>query len=127
MSDLLDLNKVQIDKQKRTIEGLTMELRQAREDTKINSLKEKSSENILKNEVAALEQSLRSEIHIRCKKISALEEKVQRKTKECEGKDKFIKEFLLNRVKDIEKSNAREIIRKIDIFLMVEEDSEQVA
>lgn len=77
--------------------------------------------------MTALQQSLQSEIQIRCKKIAALEEKFQRKSKESEGKDKFIKEFLLNRVKEIEKSNVQEIVQIVNRFLNVEEVGQEVA
>ena len=77
------------------------ELSKSKEDRKITSLKERSQENSLKNELTALQHSLQSEIDLQAKKILSLEEKVQRKMRELVDKDNFIKEFLLGRVKDI--------------------------
>ena len=50
----------EIDRQKRTIDYLTTEMRKNREDKMINSMKERSNENHLKNELTALQYSLES-------------------------------------------------------------------
>ena len=91
MNDLLENKNFEIDKQKRTIECLASELRRNREDKIITSMKEKSNENHLKNELTSLQHSLQSDIHRQNKKISNLEEKLERKVKEVGQKDKFIK------------------------------------
>ena len=82
MNDLLENKNFEIDKQKRTIECLASELRRNREDKIITSMKEKSNENHLKNELTSLQHSLQSDIHRQTKKISNLEEKLERKVKE---------------------------------------------
>jgi hypothetical protein len=50
-----------------------------------------------------VQHSLQTEIHLQAKKIASLEDKVARKTKEVTEKDNFIKDFLIKRVKDVEK------------------------
>lgn len=62
---------------------------------------------------------------MRCKKVSALEEKIARKIKELSEKDNFIKEFLLNRAKDIDKNNVENILAKINSYFAVEEPVEE--
>lgn len=68
----------------------------------ITMMKDKSNQNNLKNELTVLQHSLQSDIQLQTKKISNLEDKLERKVKEVAEKDKFIKEFLLKRVRDIE-------------------------
>jgi hypothetical protein len=56
-------------------------VRNYKEDKHINTIKEKSSENNLKNEVETLQRTLQMEIDIKNKKISNLQESMQRKFK----------------------------------------------
>jgi len=72
---------MELDKQKVTIDYLFTELRKSREDSKISSLKERSAENSLKNELTVIQHNLQTEIHLQAKKIASLEDKVARKTK----------------------------------------------
>ena len=68
-----------------------------------------------------MQQSLKGEIDIQAKKISNLEDKFNRKVKEVGEKDKFIKEFLLKRVKDIESHSFEELIKIIRNYFTPEE------
>ena len=85
----------------------------------ITSMKERSNENHLKNELTALQYSLEGEINIQSKKIQALEEKVERKSKEVVEKDKFIKDFLLRRV-SLEASSFEQLIEEITSYFAPE-------
>ena len=68
-----------------------------------------------------MQQSLKGEIDLQAKKISNLEDKFNRKQKEVGEKDKFIKDFLLNRVKDIENHSFEELIKLIRNYFTPEE------
>ena len=48
------------------------ELTKSKEDRKITSLKERSQENSLKNDLTALQHSLQSDIDLQAKKILSL-------------------------------------------------------
>jgi len=51
---------MELDKQKVTIDYLFTELRKSREDSKISSLKERSAENSLKNELTVIQHNLQT-------------------------------------------------------------------
>lgn len=111
---------MELDKQKVTIDYLFTELRKSREDSKISSLKERSAENSLKNELTVIQHNLQTEIHLQAKKIASLEDKVARKTKQVIEKDNFIKDYLIRRVKDVDRNTVDELIKNIKNYFVAE-------
>ena len=70
--------------------------------------------------MTALQYSLQSEITLQSKKIRALEEKFERKSKEVVEKDKFIKDFLLRRVKNIDSNSLNPLLEEIKNYFAPE-------
>jgi hypothetical protein len=105
LSDSLSRSQVEAEKHRKTVELLTTELRRTREDRTITALRERSSENSLKNEVEMLQKGHLSEVELKNKRIANLDEALQRKGREIAEKDRFIKDFLITKTKQLD-SNA---------------------
>ena len=82
----------------------------------MQTIKTRSGSETLRQQLDLLAKELSAEKDISRKKISGLEEQVQRKIKENAEKDKFIKQFLIDRNKTIGSDNVQSILNNINSF-----------
>lgn len=114
MAEALAARSEEVVRQRAEMERMAGEVRAGREERHISSMKERSSENSLRNEVETLQRRLQGEQEMGLKRTANLEESLQRKGREIAEKDAFIKNFLLTRAKQLESADAEAVLQALN-------------